>query len=85
MAFQKLPLWENHTPLVLMWHVDQLRPFVDLLTPWLPGCLTDRMQLAIASAARSIVVPSSPEKVFTMPGPRTVTASQSGTAKAIPG
>jgi len=43
-------------PLVLMWHVDQLRPLVDLLIPWLPEGLTVQMQLAIASEARSIVV-----------------------------
>jgi hypothetical protein len=59
MAFERLsddPLWGDHCPLVLRWHDDQLRPLVDRLIPWLPDGLTDQMQLAIASVARSIVV-----------------------------
>jgi hypothetical protein len=56
MAFQILPLWEDNTPLVMRWRDDQLRSLVDRLIPWLPDGLTDQMQLAIASVARSIVV-----------------------------
>jgi len=58
MAFEKLfdnPLYGNHSPLVLRWSDDQLEPLVDRLAPFLPDNLTDRMQLAIASCARSIV------------------------------
>jgi hypothetical protein len=58
MAFQRLfdnPLYGNQSPLVLGWTDDQLGPLVDLLAPLLPDNLTDQMQLAIASCARSIV------------------------------
>ena len=58
MAFQLLfdnPLYGNHSPLVLAWTDDQLEPLVDRLAPFLPDNLTDQMQLAIASCARSIV------------------------------
>jgi hypothetical protein len=58
MAFQRMfdiPLYGNHSPLVLGWTDDQLEPLVDLLAPLLPDNLTDQMQLAIASCARSIV------------------------------
>jgi hypothetical protein len=58
MAFQCLfdnPLYGNHSPLVLGWTDDQLEPLVDRLAPLLPDNLTDQMQLAIASCARSIV------------------------------
>jgi hypothetical protein len=58
MAFQNLfdnPLYGNHSPLVLRWSDDQLKPLVDRLAPFLPDNLTDQMQLAIASIARSIV------------------------------
>ena len=58
MAFQRLfdnPLYGNHSPLVLGWTDDQLEPLVDRLAPFLPDNLTDQMQLAIASCARSIV------------------------------
>jgi hypothetical protein len=58
MAFQGLfdnPLFGDHCPLVLRWSDDQLKPLVDRLSPLLPNNLTDDMQLAIASIARSIV------------------------------
>ena len=58
MAFERLfdnPLYGNHSPLVLGWTDDQLKPLVDRLAPFLPDNLTDQMQLAIASCARSIV------------------------------
>ena len=58
MAFRKLfdnPLWGNHAPLVLRWSDDQLKPLVDRLAPLMPG-LSDQMQLAVASVARSLVV-----------------------------
>ena len=58
MAFEKLfdnPLYGNHSPLVLGWTDDQLKPLVDRLAPFLPDNLTDQMQLATASCARSIV------------------------------
>jgi hypothetical protein len=58
MAFERLfdnPLYGNHSPLVLGWTDDQLEPLVDRLAPLLPDNLTDQMQLATASIARSIV------------------------------
>jgi hypothetical protein len=58
MAFQKLfdnPLWGDHCPLVLRWRDDQLKPLVDRLAPLMPDSLSDQMQLAVASVARSIV------------------------------
>jgi hypothetical protein len=58
MAFQRLfdnPLYGNHSPLVLGWSDDQLWQVVDRLAPLLPDKLTDQMQFAIASIARSIV------------------------------
>jgi|SRR5271163_5085525 len=56
MAFRRISRWENSTQLVMRWRDDQLRSLVERLIPWLPDSLTDQMQLAIASAARSIVV-----------------------------
>ncbi len=58
MAFKKLfdnPLFKNRAPLVLRWSDDQLKPLVDRLAPLMPG-LSDQMQLAVASVARSLVV-----------------------------
>jgi hypothetical protein len=58
MGFPRLfdnPLYGNHSPLVLGWTDDQLWPIVDQLAPLLPDKLTDQMQLATASVARSIV------------------------------
>ena len=58
MAFQRLfdnPVFGEHSPLVLRWSDDQLKPLVDRLAPFLPDNLTDQMQFAIASIARSIV------------------------------
>jgi hypothetical protein len=49
------PLWGNHSPLVLRWTEDQLKPLVVPLRPFLPDNATDQMQLAVASVARSIV------------------------------
>jgi hypothetical protein len=57
MAFRKLfdnPLFKNRAPLILRWGDDQLKPLVDRLSPLMPG-LSDQMQLAVASVARSIV------------------------------
>jgi hypothetical protein len=48
------PLFGQHFPLVLGWSDDQLWPIVDQLAGLLPLGLTDEMQLAIASCARSI-------------------------------
>jgi hypothetical protein len=59
MAFQRLfdnPLYGNHSPLVMGWTDGQLWPIVDQLAALLPRGLSDGMQLAIASCARSIVV-----------------------------
>ncbi len=50
------PLWGNHSPLVLGWDDDQLRPLVHALAPLLPGSLTDQKRCAVASVARAIVV-----------------------------
>src|SRR5258705_4661692 len=58
MAFEKLfdnPLYGDHVPLVLRWSSDQLSAIAECLAPLLPDNLTDQMQLAIASIARSIV------------------------------
>jgi hypothetical protein len=58
MAFQLLfenPVFGDHCPLVLGWSDDQLKPVVNRLASLLPDNLTDQMQLAIASIARSIV------------------------------
>jgi len=58
MAFKKLfdnRLWGSRAPLVLRWSDDQLKSIVDRLAPRLPG-LSDQMQLAAASVARSLVV-----------------------------
>src|ERR1700757_3894070 len=52
------PLWGNHSPLVLGWDDDQLKPLVHALAPLLPGSLTDQKRYAVASVARSIVVES---------------------------
>jgi hypothetical protein len=56
MSFQKLSLGDKHTPLVMRWRDDQLTALVDRLMPWLSDGLTNKMQLAVASVARSIVV-----------------------------
>lgn len=48
------PLFGHHSPLVLGWCDDQLWPIVDQLAELLPPSLTEGMQLAIASCARSI-------------------------------
>ena len=45
----------DHAPLVLRWSDDQLAVIAECLAPLLPDNLTDQMQLAIASIARSIV------------------------------
>jgi hypothetical protein len=58
MAFENMldnPVFGDHAPLVLRWGDDQLKPLVARLAPLLPENLTDQMQLAIASVARSIV------------------------------
>jgi hypothetical protein len=58
MGFPRLlddPLYGNHSPPVMGWSDDQLQPLVDRLAPLLPHELTDQMQFAIASIARSIV------------------------------
>ena len=49
------PVFGDHSPLVLGWGEEQLRPIVDRLAPWLPDDLTVEMKLAIAGIARSIV------------------------------
>ncbi len=48
------PLFGHHSPLVLGWSDDQLWPIAARLAEFLPANLTDEMQLAIASCARSI-------------------------------
>jgi hypothetical protein len=58
MAFQLMfdnPLYGDHAPLALRWSSDQLSAIAECLAPLLPDNLTDQMQLAIASIARSIV------------------------------
>jgi hypothetical protein len=45
----------DHAPLVLRWSNDQLSAIAECLAPLLPDNLTDKMQLAIAGIARSIV------------------------------
>jgi hypothetical protein len=49
------PVLGDHSPLVLGWDDEQLRPIVDRLAPWLPDNLTVAMRLAIAGIARSVV------------------------------
>jgi hypothetical protein len=88
MAFQGLfdnPLFGDHCPLVLRWSDDQLKPLVERLAPLLPNKLTDDMQLAIASIARSIVTEEKLSGRGTMPGRKTPTANQSDTGTAIRG
>jgi hypothetical protein len=46
----------EHTPLVLRWSDDQLREIAERLAPFLPDSVTEDMQFAVASIARSIVV-----------------------------
>ena len=56
--FQRIfdnPVFGDHSPLVLGWTDDQLRPVVERLDPWLPDGLTDKWKLAIASCALSVV------------------------------
>jgi hypothetical protein len=58
MPFEQLfdnPLYGDHAPLVLRWSDDQLALIAECLAPLLPDNLTNQMQLAIASIARSIV------------------------------
>ena len=58
MEFQRIfdnPVFGDHSPLVLGWTDDQLRPVVERLDPWLPDGLTDKWKLAIASCALSVV------------------------------
>jgi hypothetical protein len=49
------PVFGDHSPLVLGWAEDQLRPIADRLAPFMPDNLTVAMKLAIAGIARSIV------------------------------
>ena len=58
MEFQRIfdnPVFGDHSPLVLGWSDDQLRPVVERLDPWLPEGLTDKWKLAIAACALSVV------------------------------
>jgi hypothetical protein len=57
--FQRIfdnPVFGRHSPLVLGWSDDQLRPVVERLDPSLPEGLTDKWKLAIAACASSVVV-----------------------------
>jgi hypothetical protein len=36
------PLWGNHSPLVMRWHDDQLKPLVDRFSPLMPDSLRTR-------------------------------------------
>ena len=49
------PVLGDHSPLVLGWDDDQLRPIVERLAPLVPDNLTVAMRLAIAGVARSVV------------------------------
>ena len=49
------PVFGDHSPLVLGWAEDQLRPIADRLAPFMPDNLTVAMRFAIAGVARSIV------------------------------
>ena len=49
------PVFGDHSPLVLGWAEDQLRPIADRLAPFMPDNLTVAMRLAIAGIARSVV------------------------------
>lgn len=55
-AFFDNPVFGTHSPLVLGWSDDQLRPVMDVVVPLLPDCLTERGKLAVASVARSLVI-----------------------------
>ncbi|MGW4019117.1 hypothetical protein ACWECW_22715 [Rhodococcus ruber] len=50
------PLFRRHSPLVLGWSDEQLSTIAEKLRPRLPGEPTDRMVLAAAAVARSIVL-----------------------------
>ncbi len=50
------PVLGDHSPLVLGWDDEQLRPMVDRLAHLLPDNLTVAMKLAVAGVARSIVI-----------------------------
>jgi hypothetical protein len=58
LEFQRIfdnPVFGHHSPLVLGWSDDQLRPVVERLDPVLPAGLTDKWKLAIAACASAVV------------------------------
>jgi hypothetical protein len=49
------PVMGHHEPLTLRWSLDQLKPIADRLAPSIPDNPTEKMMLATASVARSLV------------------------------